>query len=39
MTDPFVGQLAFMRVYSGHLATGSSVVNAATGKPSASAGC
>ncbi|MGH9416966.1 MAG: elongation factor G [Terriglobales bacterium] len=27
MTDPFVGQLAFVRVYSGHLDTGSSVWN------------
>jgi elongation factor G len=32
MTDPFVGRLAFIRIYSGSLATGSSVVNAATGK-------
>jgi len=32
MTDPYVGQLAFMRVYSGHLATGSTVVNATSGK-------
>jgi elongation factor G len=30
MTDPFVGQLAFIRVYSGHLKTGDSVYN--TGK-------
>jgi len=28
MTDPFVGQLAFFRVYSGHLDSGSSVLNA-----------
>src|SRR5690242_16535581 len=27
MTDPFVGQLAFFRVYSGHLNTGSYVYN------------
>jgi elongation factor G len=27
MTDPFVGQLAFIRVYSGHLKTGDSVYN------------
>ncbi|MGH9488777.1 MAG: elongation factor G [Terriglobales bacterium] len=27
MTDPFVGQLAFIRVYSGHLDTGMSVWN------------
>jgi len=32
MTDPFVGQLSFIRIYSGSLATGSSVINAATGK-------
>jgi len=32
MTDPFVGQLAFIRVYSGSVATGNSVINAATGK-------
>ncbi|MHB8736324.1 MAG: elongation factor G, partial [Terriglobales bacterium] len=28
MTDPFVGQLAFVRVYSGHLSSGGSVWNA-----------
>ncbi|MFR1052608.1 MAG: elongation factor G [Lachnospirales bacterium] len=28
MTDPFVGRLSFFRVYSGMLATGSSVLNA-----------
>ena len=27
MTDPYVGRLSFFRVYSGHLATGSSVLN------------
>jgi len=27
MTDPFVGQLAFLRVYSGHVETGNSVLN------------
>jgi elongation factor G len=27
MTDPFVGQLVFIRVYSGHLKTGDSVYN------------
>ena len=32
MTDPFVGQLSFIRIYSGSIATGSSVINAATGK-------
>jgi elongation factor G len=32
MTDPFVGQLAFLRVYSGRLATGDTVFNAAKGK-------
>jgi len=29
MTDPYVGQLAFFRVYSGHLATGETVYNVA----------
>ncbi len=29
MTDPFVGQLAFIRVYSGHLSAGDSVYNVA----------
>ncbi|MCU1311224.1 MAG: translation elongation factor [Candidatus Angelobacter sp.] len=32
MTDPFVGQLAFIRVYSGHLKTGDSVLNPRTTK-------
>ena len=32
MTDPFVGQLAFMRVYSGHVKTGVTVLNATSGK-------
>jgi elongation factor G len=32
MTDPFVGQLTFFRVYSGVLNAGSSVVNATKGK-------
>jgi len=32
MTDPFVGQLSFIRIYSGGVKTGSTVVNAATGK-------
>ncbi len=27
MTDPYVGRLSFFRVYSGHLATGTSVLN------------
>ena len=31
MTDPFVGQLAFFRVYSGHLDAGSGVFNATRG--------
>jgi elongation factor G len=31
MTDPFVGQLAFLRVYSGHVSTGDQVLNARTG--------
>ena len=32
MTDPFVGQLAFVRVYSGELKSGSYVYNTTTGK-------
>ena len=32
MADPFVGQLAFIRVYSGHLKTGDSVLNTTRGK-------
>ena len=32
MTDPFVGQLAFMRIYSGTLESGSTVFNATAGK-------
>ncbi len=32
MTDPFVGQLTFLRVYSGVMTTGSSVYNATKGK-------
>jgi elongation factor G len=32
MTDPFVGQLTFIRVYSGVMTTGSSVFNATKGK-------
>jgi elongation factor G len=32
MTDPFVGRLAFFRVYSGHLDSGSYVLNTRTGK-------
>ncbi len=32
MSDAFVGQLAFIRVYSGTLSTGTVVINAATGK-------
>ncbi|MCD4748759.1 MAG: elongation factor G [Thermoanaerobaculales bacterium] len=32
MTDSFVGQLAFARVYSGHVETGTSVLNAIKGK-------
>jgi len=31
MTDPFVGQLTFVRVYSGRLSTGDQVLNARTG--------
>ncbi len=32
MTDPFVGQLAFIRVYSGQLGAGESVYNVAKGR-------
>ncbi len=32
MTDPFVGRLTFLRVYSGKLTAGSYVLNATTGK-------
>jgi elongation factor G len=32
MTDPFVGRLAFFRAYSGHLDSGSYVLNMRTGK-------
>jgi len=32
MTDPFVGQLAFFRVYSGVLESGATVLNATSGK-------
>ena len=31
MTDPFVGRLAFFRVYSGHLSSGSYVLNSTKG--------
>ena len=32
MTDPFVGKLAFVRVYSGHISSGSYVLNSTKGK-------
>ncbi len=32
MSDPYVGKLTYMRVYSGHLSKGSSVLNATNGK-------
>jgi elongation factor G len=32
MTDPFVGQLAFLRVYSGRLESGDSIYNVAKGR-------
>jgi elongation factor G len=31
MSDPFVGQLTFLRVYSGHLSSGDQVLNASRG--------
>ena len=31
MTDPYVGRLSFFRVYSGHLTTGSTVLNSTKG--------
>ena len=40
MTDPFVGQLTFIRVYSGHLKTGRQRVHQRTlAHASASAAC
>jgi elongation factor G len=32
MTDPYIGTLTFMRIYSGRLASGSSVLNSTKGK-------
>ncbi len=32
MTDPYVGHLTFIRLYSGHLAAGSYILNTSTGK-------
>lgn len=32
MTDPYVGRLSFFRVYSGHLPTGSTVLNSTKGQ-------
>ena len=32
MTDPFVGKLSFIRVYSGHIGSGSYVLNSTKGK-------
>ncbi|MCJ7499542.1 elongation factor G [bacterium] len=32
MTDPFVGHLTFIRIYSGHLAAGSYLLNATSGR-------
>jgi elongation factor G len=32
MTDPYVGHLTFLRVYSGHIESGMSLVNAGTGR-------
>jgi translation elongation factor 2 (EF-2/EF-G) len=39
MADPFFGHLTFLRVYSGVLVTGSTVLNAASGKKNVSADC
>ena len=40
MTDPFVGHLAFIRVYSGVMRSGDTVLNADEGQDaSGSAGC
>ncbi len=32
MSDPYVGHLTFLRLYSGHIKSGDSVLNSATGK-------
>jgi elongation factor G len=32
MSDPYVGKLSYLRVYSGHLKTGDQVLNVSTGK-------
>jgi elongation factor G len=32
MTDPFVGHLTFLRIYSGHIESGMTLVNASSGK-------
>ncbi len=32
MTDPFVGHLTFLRLYSGKIESGATIINAATGK-------
>jgi elongation factor G len=32
MTDPYVGHLTFLRIYSGHIESGMTVVNAKTGR-------
>ena len=32
MTDPFVGQLAFIRVYSGAMKTGDTILNSTKGQ-------
>ncbi|CAK8737321.1 Elongation factor G [Sodalis praecaptivus] len=39
MTDPFVGQLIFFRVYSGVASTGDTIYNPVKGKKSAWVGC
>ncbi len=32
MSDPYVGHLSFLRIYSGHIESGMTVINATTGK-------
>ena len=39
MTDPFVGKLAFVRVYSGTISAGSYTYNSTKASANASGGC